>query len=265
MTDLYFIHGMWGTPAVWSGLRARFEAVGYTTHAPALPFHDRRREEPPPPEIAALGLKDYIDYLVEDVSRLATPPIIIGHSMGGFLAQAVAARVQPAGLILLSPAASASTPAIAADPVRTVWKIISHWGWWKRPTMMEPDAARWGLFNEVPADIASAEIAALVWDSGRVLADLSFPWLTRNGAATVDYARLSMPALVVVGTEDRVTPVTTAKATARRLTGPVDYHELPDTGHWLFHPAAVGRVGDLIAEWLAPIDLQRAQAASTLG
>ena len=250
---LYFIHGMWSTPAVWSGLRARFEAAGYTTYAPALPYHDRLRNEPPPPELATLSVRDYVEYLVDDISRLDVAPVIVGHSLGGFLAQAVAARVQPAGLILLSPGPTSAIAAVGVDPVRTVWNIVSRWGWWKRPSMIDVAPARWGIYNNVPEDIASAEIDALVWDSGRVLAELSFPWARRDNSAAVDYARLAMPALVVVGNEDRITPAGVARATARHLTGAVDYHELSGVGHWLFHAPVVERVGDLMADWLAAL------------
>ncbi|QXQ05929.1 alpha/beta hydrolase [Sphingosinicellaceae bacterium] len=250
MTQLYFIHGMWSTPAVWDGLREHFLRLGIASHAPALPHHDRRRDEPPPPELAALGLQDYIDYLVADVSRLPEPPVIVGHSLGGFLAQAVASRVQPAGLVCLSPAASTKTTALSTDAVRSVWPIVSRWGWWKHATMIDPATARWGIFNNVPGPVAEAEIDALVWDSGRVLADLGFPWATRNGAAAVDYSQLTMPALVVIGCEDRITPPAVARATARHLSGTVDYHELPGIGHWLFHTPVVERVAALIEAWL---------------
>ena len=250
MTPLYFIHGMWSTPAVWDGLREHFLSQGIASHAPALPLHDRRRDEPPPPGIEKLGLQDYIDFLVADVSRLPVAPVIVGHSLGGFLAQAVAAQVQPAGLVCLSPAASSATTAITADSIKSVWPIVRRWGWWKHATMVDPDTARWGIFNNVPADIADAEIDALVWDSGRAMADLGFPWATRNGAAKVDYARLAMPSLVIVGAEDRITPPVVARGTARRLTGVVDYHELTGTGHWLFHEPVVDRVAALIDAWL---------------
>ena len=251
MTTLYCIHGMWGTSAIWDGLRARFTAAGHTSHAPLLPHHDRRRGEEPHPGLALLGLQDYVDFLVDDIAQLAEPPVIVGHSMGSFLTQAVAARTQPAGVVLLSPAPTAAINAPGIAPVRSVWSIVSKWGWWRRPTLIDPAAARWGIFNNVPVEIASAEIDALVWDSGRVLADLSAPWAVRNGAATVDYARLTCPALIVSGGDDRITPPKIARVTARAWRGPVDYHELPGVGHWLFHAPVVDRVGDLIESWLS--------------
>jgi pimeloyl-ACP methyl ester carboxylesterase len=100
---IVFIHGMWATPATFSGIRRRLEAAGYTTHAPALPFHDRDPAAPPPPDLGALGLEDYIAFLAAEIGRLPGPVIVAGHSLGGFLAQAVAARTGAAGLMLFTP------------------------------------------------------------------------------------------------------------------------------------------------------------------
>jgi pimeloyl-ACP methyl ester carboxylesterase len=66
--------------------------------------------------------------------------------------------------------------------------------------------------------------------------------------------RLDKPALVIVGTEDRITVPGIARATARKLAGPVDYHELPGVGHWLFWGAIELKVGQLIADWLGQFD-----------
>lgn len=239
---LFFIHGMWSRPRVWAGLRAHFEALGHATHAPALPFHDAEPGDPPPPQLGEIGIGDYVAFLIEQVRQLPEPPVIVGHSMGGMLAQLVAERVQPAALALLSPAPTATTASLGLAPLRTTFGITTQKSWWKRPTMIDRDRARWGIFNEVPADVAEREIDALIWDSGRVLFQTAMPWADPAKGAKVDYARLAMPALVLVGDRDRITPVSTARATARQLAGQVDYVELPGVGHWLFHEPVVGRV-----------------------
>lgn len=248
---IVLIHGMWSTPAAFGGVRHRLEAAGYTTHAPALPYHDRTFDLPPPPELATLGLEDYIAFLTAEIARLPGPVIVAGHSLGGFLAQAVAARVGAAGLMLFAPAATATTNVPALGPLRTMAGVVTKNHWWRSPTRIAPEPARWGIYNEVPEPIATAEIAALVWDSGRVLFEMALPFLAKSPAFVVDHARLTMPALVVVGANDRITPAGIARATARRLPGTVDYHELPRTGHWLWWGAVEDQVGDLVTGWLA--------------
>lgn len=248
---IFLIHGMWSTPATFAGLRARLEARGHPTHAPALPFHDRPPEAPPPVELGLVGVEDYIAFLVDEIARLPVKPVIGGHSMGGFLAQAVAARVGAPGLMLFSPAATATTNVPSLAPVRTLSHVMTRRGWWDRPTKIDPEHARWGIYNEVPSAVTEAEIAALVWDSGRVLYELALPFVARTTATRVDHARLTMPALVVVGDRDRITPAGIARATARRLAGPVDYHDLPGVGHWLWHGAAEETVANITLRWLA--------------
>ncbi len=247
------IHGMWATPATFAPLRQHLEAAGHVTYAPALPFHERSPDAPPPPELGRLSVAGYVDYLVGEVAKLPEVPVIAGHSMGGFLAQAVAARVRPPGLMLFAPAATASTNVASLDPLRTLARVTTRGNWWKSPTRIDADHARWGIYNEVPPAVADAEIAALVWDSGRVLFEMALPWLARTGSTQVDYARLKCPALVIVGDRDRITPAGIARATARQLGGPVDYHELPGVGHWLWWGSTGERVAVLAEHWLAAL------------
>ena len=82
---------------------------------------------------------------------------------------------------------------------------------------------------------------------------MALPFLAKTGSTVVDYAKLTMPALIVVGDRDRITPAAIARATARKIAGPVDYHELPGASHWMWHGAVEAEVGDLAATWLAAL------------
>jgi pimeloyl-ACP methyl ester carboxylesterase len=106
------------------------------------------------------------------------------------------------------------------------------------------------VYNEVPDEIAAAEAASLVWDSGRVLAEMVLPGLSATGATRVNASRLTRPALVMVGEADRIVPSAVSRATARGLAGRVDYHAFADVGHWLFWGATEARVTGLMADWL---------------
>ena len=251
---LFCIHGYWATPATFTGLKTRFEAAGYRVVTPALPFHDRDPALPPPPGLGAVTIEDYAGFLAAEIAQIAGPVILVGHSMGGMLAQIVAARVPHAGLVLLSTAATASTAVPALNTIRTMAGVVLKWGWWAEPTRIDYDHWRWGIGNGVPEAIARAEYAALVWDSGRVMAEMTLPGLSTTGATKIDYSKLDKPALVIVGADDRTTVPGISRATARKLKGTVDYHEIADCGHWLFWGETEVRVGDWIAEWLGQFD-----------
>jgi triacylglycerol esterase/lipase EstA (alpha/beta hydrolase family) len=80
------IHGNWGRGELWASARAAFEERGYTVHTPTLRHHDL-----PPNEgamtIASLSLRDYTDDSVRLVNSLNSPPLLVGHSMGGLIAR----------------------------------------------------------------------------------------------------------------------------------------------------------------------------------
>ncbi len=246
---ILLIHGMWSTPATFDRLRPVLEAAGHRCHAPTILFHDRPASLPPHPALGELSITAYVDHLVAEAGKLGAPPVILGHSMGGLLAQMVAQRIPHAGLVLLSPAAAANSQAIGLDPVKTLKNVVLKWGWWEKPTLCDAEGARWGIFNGVPEDVTQAEIAALVWDSGRVLAEMALPPLF-GSVTRVDYARLNQPALVLVGLNDRITPPGIARATARNLTGRIDYHEIAGAPHWLFWGELETRVGAMVVDWL---------------
>lgn len=248
---LVLLHGMWSSPAVFTRLRERLESEGWETHAPALPFHDRDPSLPAPEGLGRLTIEDYVQHLAGVIARLGRPPLLIGHSMGGMLAQLLAARLPHAGLALLATAPTASTQSFALPPVRTLWGVISHWGWWEAPTRIGADAARRGIYNGVPDEVATAEIARLTWDSGRVLAEMLRPSLSATGATRIDLARLTRPALLVVGREDRIVPPAVSLRTARALGGEIDYEEIAGAGHWLFHGTAEARMTRRLLGWLA--------------
>lgn len=232
---LFFIHGMWATPKVFDWLKQRYEARGHRVFTPALPFHDVDPAAPPEPLLATTGVRDYVDALLAAGREVGEVPIIVGHSMGGMLAQKVAAAQGARALALLAPAPTAQTSSLSINSLRTLTGVATTNKWWKSATKIDAERARWGIFNNVPPTDTAEALSELVWDSGRVLLQMSMPFADKQRSTEVDYDRLDMPALVMIGDEDRITPVATARRTARRLTGEVDYVELPGVGHWLFH------------------------------
>ncbi|KPF76624.1 hypothetical protein IP88_06420 [alpha proteobacterium AAP81b] len=240
------IHGMWGTPAVFARAVPQLEALGHQVVTAVLPLHDRDPRLAPPAELGRLGIADYIAAVRRVVEDLPAPPVLLGHSMGGSLAQLVAAQVPHAGLVLVAPGPTAATNAPSLAAVRTLAGVVTRWGWWRSPTRIGWEAARWGIYNGVPEAIAEADWRSLVWDSGRVLAEM----VTGAAATRIDHGRLTAPALIIVGTADRITGPGIARATARRLGGEVDYHEMPGIGHWPWWGEVETRVTRAIADWL---------------
>jgi len=257
MPPLLMIHGMWSRPSAFAQLRAELEAAGLRSAAITLPHHDVPPGNPAPAPLGSLKLGHYVAALEREVAELGEQPVILGHSLGGLLAQLVSVKVQPRALILLSTAPSAQTVSISLTSIRTMRRVTSRWGWWREPTLLDAGSARYGGYNGVPEAEIRPALADLTWDSGPVLAQLAVPWLDREKGSRVDYSRLAMPTLVITGLEDRIVPPATSRKTARLISatsGRVDYEEWPGVGHWLFHDAVRPRVAASISRFMASLN-----------
>ena len=79
------IHGMWSRGEQYAPARAAFEERGYVVHTPTLRHHELPLHECAM-KIASLSLRNYTDDLVTLVASLDSPPLLVGHSLGGLLA-----------------------------------------------------------------------------------------------------------------------------------------------------------------------------------
>jgi len=82
---LLFIHGAFTGAWCWDEhFLSYFAEAGYVAYALSLSGHgsSRGRER-----LDSLSIADYVADVVEVVSQLPQPPVLIGHSMGGFVAQ----------------------------------------------------------------------------------------------------------------------------------------------------------------------------------
>src|SRR5512145_2168550 len=82
-TPLLFVHGMWHGAWCWDEFFLPFFAdAGY--HVTALSLRGHAGSEG---KIAGSSIMDYVRDVEEVAKTLPTPPVLIGHSMGGFIVQ----------------------------------------------------------------------------------------------------------------------------------------------------------------------------------
>lgn len=246
---IVMIHGMWGTPHVWRHWRGLLEARGWQVLAPALRHHDAPPLKPP----AALGPVSLLDYLADlqaELGRLPHKPVIIGHSMGGLLAQMLAARQACRAAVLLCPAPPAGVFALHPTVVRAFLRIQFRRGWWKRPHRASYKEAMYGTFNTCTDRLeCDREYGHFVHEAGRVLLEIGYPFLDRRHAARVDPADVTCPLLVIGAGEDRLTPPAVVRKIARRYAG-AEHREFADQGHWVLGQPGWREVATYAADWL---------------
>ena len=80
------IHGMFGGARYWEKYQGYLAQCGYESHAMNLRGHHGSR---PVRDIGKVSLDDYVADALEVAAALKNP-IVMGHSMGGLIAQKVA-------------------------------------------------------------------------------------------------------------------------------------------------------------------------------
>lgn len=83
-TPIVMQHGMWHGAWCWAWWQELFAEWGWETHAHSLPGHAGSPMQRPH---ALCTLDYYLSFLKAEIERLPTPPVLMGHSMGGALTQ----------------------------------------------------------------------------------------------------------------------------------------------------------------------------------
>ena len=242
-----FIHGAFCGPWSLQGLQQKFEACGYACKAPALRFHDRVR---PPPALGETGLADYVADLEEEISTLGAAPILVGHSMGGLLAQLLASRTAVAALILLAPSAPWGIPPTTLFEIGAAQAMHLHPGYWNMVLEPSRDVALAHSLDKLPRHMREDVLERLVPESGRATFEIMNWGLDLNRASEVDADSVRAPLLFLTGSEDRINPPSTVARIAALYKERAAAEVLDGMGHWLIGEPGWEQLAIRALEWL---------------
>lgn len=203
--QIVFIHGMFMTPKAWDAWAARFAAEGYDVSAPAWPIHDgsldQLRSESSFGALGKLQLADVISKYRTLLIGMKIKPILIGHSMGGLVAQ-----------ILLSEGLGSAAIAIDSAPPKGIINlsfpsVISNWGALNpfanldSPIQMSLESFSYSFANAQSPD-----------DQQRLYREFYVPESRRVGrgpltrVARIDFSKPRGPLLIIAGGKDHTIP-----------------------------------------------------------
>ena len=109
---LLFLHGAYTAAWCWEHYQPFFAAAGFENHALSFSGHGKSLGGKP---LDSLSIDDYVADVAEVVAGLRAPPVLIGHSMGGFVVQKYLERFSvPAAVLMCSvPSQGLSAPAVS--------------------------------------------------------------------------------------------------------------------------------------------------------
>ncbi len=248
-TPIIFIHGAFCGAWSFDLFRRPFDKRGYRTLTPDLPHHEQGADVD---ALCQLGVREYAAAIEAVCSRLDQPPVLIGHSMGGLIAQIVASHRPVAGLILLAPASPWGVWPTTTEETAASLALYTMGDFWRRP--VEPDyaAARQFALQNFTRDEALRLFARMVPESGRAAFESIHWWRDASMRSAAPVYLIEAPVLAIAGGRDRLTPAPTIRRLAQRFpSDQATFVELPDMSHWLPAEPGWARVAELCLDWLA--------------
>ena len=222
---ILFLHGAFAGPEVWTRFVAPwFAARGHAVLAPRLGGG----------LLPGARLRDYVRRAREAADSLATRPVVVGHSLGGLVAQHLAVQRRLAGVVLVgSPGPYGLAPSLwqlsARAPGVLASLLATQAG---AGAFLGPEAIRQALFAEDTPD---------AW-----IRDLDIPFTRESPLALLDGLTWDLPAwflarrqpmLALLGDRDAFVPITDLWSIAIAYGADTELirgggHGLPLDPHW---------------------------------
>jgi non-heme chloroperoxidase len=249
---IVMIHGMWGSGDIWDGYKDYFEEQGYRVIAPTLRLHGEKYSKVAPQELGTVSILDYAADLEKEIRTLDEKPIIMGHSMGGLIAQILASRGLATKLVLLTSAPPAGVLALRPSSTRTFLSVLSQWGFWNKPMRLSFNEAKYGILGLLTPEQQVAEYGKYSFESGHAAFEIAFWPLDANKATHVDTNAVSCPVLVVSGGKDKIVPASVVKQIAKKYqkTTDVTYKEFTKFAHAIHQQKGWQEIAGYASDWI---------------
>ena len=253
---LYLMHGMWCTGATLRDLAQPLRDEGFRVDAPTLPDHRVDLDREGRRRLGRASLLDYAAFHLEKIAALppGPPPVLIGHSLGGLLAQVVASRIPVSGVVLLAPAAPAGFNLIQPCSTIATGHVLAKYAFWRRTQKPPRIFADYGLFHRLSRAERAKAYQEIVWESGRAYSEIVFWFWDKHRASAVDPRHLVAPMLVLSAEHDRILPPRVVERVAE-FYPQAQYQELADLGHMMFAEPGGEVVADRVLAWLEEMSL----------
>lgn len=233
MTDIVFIHGLFMNPRSWDGWVSWFSERGYRCHAPAWPGHTgepaalRAR---PPEVLRTLTLGEVVAAHRALIATLDSKPIVIGHSLGGLVAQRLLNEDLVAAAVAIDPAPPRGIFVLSWSFLRANLPVVNPLAG-NRPYQFSLGGFHYAFCNTL-----TLEEARPIFDTYVVPEARNVARGTTGPDAAIDFERPHKPLLIIAGERDHIVPwrLNRKNFRAYRHAGSTrSFHVMPGRDHFL--------------------------------
>ena len=234
-----FVHGLWLLPSSWDRWASLFEEAGFAALTPGWPDDPETvLEAKASPEVFAHKTVGQIaDHFEEIIRELTEPPVVIGHSFGGLLAEILAGRGLSAAAVAISPAPFRGVLPLPISSLKSAWPVLGNPANRKRAIPLTYEQFRYAFANAVP-EAESKELFEefSVAGSGVPLFQAAAANLNPWTEAKIEDNPQRGPLLIVAAEKDHTVPPAIARASfaiEKRNRGVTEIVEMEGRGHAL--------------------------------
>jgi len=184
------------------------------------------------------------------ITSLGEPPVIVGHSMGGLIAQQLAALGLARAIVLLAPAAPWGVLPSTPSEMNLAKGLMQASPFWDKALNPSFEVAKGDSLASLDPAAQRRIFEMFSPESGRALFELFFWMFDDKRATAVDIARVTCPVLVVTGADDKVISPATGRNIAGLYSG-ATFEEAEGMGHFLIMEEGSGKLAGRCADWVA--------------
>jgi pimeloyl-ACP methyl ester carboxylesterase len=254
--NIVLVHGLWMTPLSWEYWAHHYTGRGYSVYAPSWPGMERdvRALRRAPETYANIGFKQIVDHYEKLVIDLESAPILIGHSFGGLVVQA-----------LLDRGLGSCGVAIASAPIKGIWALPYSTMRVVTPQLINPRNSHRCLpltpaqFHYAFMNNSTREESFRIYQRyavpgpDRVLFQTELANFNPFAETAVNVRRNNRaPLLMVAGSQDHVIPPRIVKANIRAYrhsTAVTEYKEFTDRTHFIIGQSGWEEVANYSLDW----------------
>lgn len=257
-TPVVFVHGLWLHSSSWTAWAERFEAAGYRPIMPEWPgVPDTVAEARANPDTqAGNGLAEIVAQHAALIRTLDAPPILIGHSVGGFVVQRLLGDNLAAAAIAICPGQIKGVKAIGPAQARSAFAFLRNPANTRRSVSLNAKQFRYAFANAVSQDESDELFERWTIPSpARPLFQLALGNFQPRSPASVAVGNQHRgPLLFMSGRRDHTVPDVLTRAAVKRYRGSrasTEYRAYDDRGHSLIVDSGAPRLMTDALDWLA--------------